>query len=226
MVQPEDMPRFAGHIRSEAQRLMTLIDDIIRLSRAGRGRRGLPVEPVELLTPCAATRQPACSAGRGKAPCDRLTLDRRGGRGARRSAGCCSEVFANLCDNAIKYNVDGGSVAIHVVAARATVPVLTVSDTGIGIPAEHQSRVFERFYRVDKSHSKAIRRHGTGPVHRQARRGLSPRHRGAGQPGGEGHHLHRHAAPEPIKRKKRAPLRALSFCVSLSKKSERTFLTS
>ena len=70
-------------------------------------------------------------------------------------------MFANLCDNAIKYNVDGGSVAIHV-SRKGDNACVTVSDTGIGIPAEHQSRVFERFYRVDKSHSKSSGGTGLG----------------------------------------------------------------
>ena len=78
--------------------------------------------------------------------------------GVRRLLG---EVFANLCDNAIKYNVDGGSVAIHV-SRKGDNACVTVSDTGIGIPAEHQSRVFERFYRVDKSHSKSSGGTGLG----------------------------------------------------------------
>ena len=67
------------------------------------------------------------------------------------------EVVYNLCDNAIKYNVPGGSVTIHVEHNR-----LTVRDTGIGIPAEHRERIFERFYRVDKSHSKASGGTGLG----------------------------------------------------------------
>ena len=67
------------------------------------------------------------------------------------------EILYNLCDNAIKYNVPGGSVTVHVENSR-----LVVSDTGIGIPAEHQGRIFERFYRVDKSHSKASGGTGLG----------------------------------------------------------------
>ena len=72
-----------------------------------------------------------------------------------------SEVVTNLCDNAVKYNVPGGSVAVTVTADEDNAAV-TVSDTGIGIPADQQSRVFERFYRVDKSHSKSSGGTGLG----------------------------------------------------------------
>ena len=71
------------------------------------------------------------------------------------------EVIYNLCDNAIKYNADGGSVGVRV-GAEGGSACLTVRDTGIGIPPEHQSRIFERFYRVDKSHSKAVGGTGLG----------------------------------------------------------------
>ena len=72
-----------------------------------------------------------------------------------------SEILYNLCDNAIKYNVPGGRVSVDV-AGTAEGAAITVSDTGIGIPAEHQARVFERFYRVDKSHSRASGGTGLG----------------------------------------------------------------
>ena len=72
-----------------------------------------------------------------------------------------SEMIYNLCDNAIKYNVTGGSVTVSICRTSAQ-PVLSVTDTGIGIPYAHQSRVFERFYRVDKSHSKEVGGTGLG----------------------------------------------------------------
>ena len=153
MVKPEDSARFIGHIRKEASRLVNLIEDIIRLSQLDEGVE-LPTEQVdmlalaedvkELLMPSAADRN--------------VTIDVTGKgfriKGVRRML---QEILYNLCDNAIKYNVPGGSVTIQVEKNR-----LVVSDTGIGIPAEHQSRIFERFYRVDKSHSKASGGTGLG----------------------------------------------------------------
>lgn len=157
MVLPEDMPRFVGHIRSEAQRLVTLINDIIRLSELDEGG-ALPMEPVELLTLCRDTAAGLSAAAEKRHVTVSVTGEEVTVPGVRR---LLSEVFANLCDNAIKYNVDGGSVAIHV-SRKGDNACVTVSDTGIGIPAEHQSRVFERFYRVDKSHSKSSGGTGLG----------------------------------------------------------------
>jgi len=153
MVKPEDTPRFVGHIRKEASRLVNLIEDIIRLSQLDEGVE-MPAEQVdmlqlaedvkEILAPSAAEKQVSISvSGTG------FTVI-----GVRRML---HEVIYNLCDNAIKYNVPGGSVTIHAENNR-----LIVSDTGIGIPAEHKDRIFERFYRVDKSHSKASGGTGLG----------------------------------------------------------------
>ena len=153
MVKPEDTSRFVGHIRKEASRLVNLIEDIIRLSQLDEGVE-LPVEQVdmlslaeevkEILTPSAADKQIAVLVtGKG------FTI-----MGVRRML---QEIIYNLCDNAIKYNVPGGCVTIHAENNR-----LAVSDTGIGIPAEHKDRIFERFYRVDKSHSKASGGTGLG----------------------------------------------------------------
>ena len=157
VVQPGDVPRFVGHIRSEAQRLVTLINDIIRLSELDEGG-ALPSEPVELLSLCRDTAQSLAPA----AEAHNVTVSVSGEEvtvpGVRR---LISEVFTNLCDNAIKYNRDGGSVSVTV-SRDGGDAVVSVSDTGIGIPPEHQSRVFERFYRVDKSHSKASGGTGLG----------------------------------------------------------------
>ncbi len=153
MVKAEDAPRFVGHIRREASRLVNLIEDIIRLSQLDEGVE-LPAEEVELLAlaeevktillPSASRRDVSIAvSGEGF----RLT-------GVRR---LLHEILYNLCDNAIKYNVPGGNVTVHVENSR-----LVVRDTGIGIPAEHQGRIFERFYRVDKSHSKASGGTGLG----------------------------------------------------------------
>ena len=157
MVKPEDAPRFLGHIRAEAQRLVTLIGDIIRLSELDEGGE-LPAETVDLL-PLA---QEAAESLRTAAEQKNVTLTVTGGSasvtGVRR---LLYEVLYNLCDNAVKYNVEGGRVEVCVAAEGDTARV-SVRDTGIGIPPEHQGRVFERFYRVDKSHSKASGGTGLG----------------------------------------------------------------
>ena len=149
MVQPEDMPRFVGHIRAEAQRLVTLIGDIIRLSQLDEGEV-LPKERLDLLE----VAQSAADDLRAEAEKKNVHLSVSGEpaelEGVRQ---LIYEVAYNLGDNAIKYNVDGGSVSINV-SSDGKNAKLTVSDTGIGIAAEDQSRIFERFYRVDKSHSK------------------------------------------------------------------------
>ena len=157
VVQPGDVPRFVGHIRSEAQRLVTLINDIIRLSELDEGG-ALPSEPVELLSLCRDTAQSLAPAAEAHNVTVSVTGEEVTVPGVRR---LISEVFTNLCDNAIKYNRDGGSVSVTVSRDGGNA-VVSVSDTGIGIPPEHQSRVFERFYRVDKSHSKASGGTGLG----------------------------------------------------------------
>ena len=157
MVKQEDVPRFIGHIRKEAQRLVTLIGDIIRLSQLDEGDV-MPRETVDLLQltqeaaddlKTAAAEKNVSVTVEGKTAC----LD-----GVRR---LLYEVIYNLCDNAIKYNVEGGSVKMTV-GEQDGKAVVSVSDTGIGIAPEHQERIFERFYRVDKSHSKASGGTGLG----------------------------------------------------------------
>ena len=157
MVQPDDVPRFVGHIRSEAQRLVTLINDILRLSELDEGG-SLPTEPVELLALCRDTANSLEAAAQKRGITVAVTGDEVSVPGVRR---LLTETVFNLCDNAIKYNRDGGSVTVTV-GRDGGEAVVTVSDTGIGIPAEHQGRVFERFYRVDKSHSKASGGTGLG----------------------------------------------------------------
>ena len=157
MVKPEDMPRFVGHIRGEAQRLVTLINDILRLSELDEGG-SLPTEPVELLSLCTDTVKSLESAAQQRQITMTVTGEAVTVPGVRR---LLTETVFNLCDNAIKYNKDGGSVAVAV-GRDGPDAVVTVTDTGIGIPPEHQGRVFERFYRVDKSHSKASGGTGLG----------------------------------------------------------------
>ena len=157
MVKPEDLPRFVGHIHAEAARLVTLIDDIIRLSQLDEGD-AMPTEPVDLL----AVSQEAAENLHDAAAARNVTVSVTGQPavlpGVRR---LIYEIVYNLCDNAIKYNRDGGRVDVTV-AADAGGSSITVADTGIGIAPEHQARVFERFYRVDKSHSKASGGTGLG----------------------------------------------------------------
>ena len=157
MVKPEDMPRFIGHIRTEAQRLVALIADIIRLSQLDEGVE-IPKENVELLSLAGEVAEDLRPAADKRS----LTISVDGQTavvfGVRR---LLYEMLYNLCDNAIKYNRPDGSVRIHV-ESRAQDAVVSVLDTGIGIAPEHQSRIFERFYRVDKSHSKASGGTGLG----------------------------------------------------------------
>ena len=157
MVKPDDLPRFVGHIHAEAARLVTLIDDIIRLSQLDEGA-AMPTEPVNLL----AVSQEAAENLHDAAAARSVTVSVTGQPavipGVRR---LIYEIVYNLCDNAIKYNRDGGRVDVTV-AADADGSSITVADTGIGIAPEHQGRVFERFYRVDKSHSKASGGTGLG----------------------------------------------------------------
>ena len=157
MVKPEDLPRFVGHIHVAAARLVTLIDDIIRLSQLDEGD-AMPTEPVDLLAVSqeAAENLHDAAAARNVTVC--VTGQPAVLPGVRR---LLYEIAYNLCDNAIKYNRDGGRVDVTV-AADAGGSSITVADTGIGIAPEHQGRVFERFYRVDKSHSKASGGTGLG----------------------------------------------------------------
>ena len=157
LVKPEDTARFVGNIRKEASRLVNLINDIIRLSQLDEDNEpatemvdlfDVAKEVVEVLTVSAAKRN--------------ITLQITGEPctifGVRRYI---YEILYNLCDNAIRYNTDNGSVTITV-GKEAERTVLSVADTGIGIPPEHHSRIFERFYRVDKSHSKETGGTGLG----------------------------------------------------------------
>ena len=157
LVKQEDVPRFIGHIRSEAQRLVTLIGDIIRLSQLDEGEP-MPAEPVELL----ALAREAAESLQSAAAARNVTIAVEGEpvelTGVRR---LLYEIVFNLCDNAIKYNTDGGRVQVTVTKENEMAAV-TVRDTGIGIPPDQQDRVFERFYRVDKSHSKASGGTGLG----------------------------------------------------------------
>ena len=157
LVKPEDTKRFVVNIKKEATRLVSLINDIIRLSQLDEDSESVTEsvdlydianEVVEVLTVSASKKQVE------------LTLNGESCvmNGIRRYL---YEIIYNLCDNAIRYNKDGGKVTIDLKNKDGNI-ILSVSDTGIGIPAEHQSRIFERFYRVDKSHSKETGGTGLG----------------------------------------------------------------
>ena len=157
LVKPEDMPRFVGHIRSEAQRMVALIGDIIRLSQLDEGVE-MPRESVDLLEVARQAEQDLQSAAEKKHIAVSVEGKSAVVPGVRQ---LLYEVLYNLCDNAIKYNVEGGSVNVTV-EDRDGKGVVTVADTGIGIEPQDQSRIFERFFRVDKSHSKASGGTGLG----------------------------------------------------------------
>lgn len=149
MVKPEDMPRFTGHIRKEASRLVTLIEDILRLSQLDEGRQ-MPSEQVdlfELADEVKSVLEGACEAKHinMKLMGEHVFVD-----GVKR---LLYEIIYNLCDNAVKYNNEGGIADIDISSDEKNA-YITVRDSGIGIPQDQQERVFERFYRVDKSHSK------------------------------------------------------------------------
>lgn len=157
LVKPEDTSHFIGNIKNEATRLVSLINDIIRLSQLDEDSEiatesvdlvEVANEVAEVLSASAAKKQVQISVNG-----DSCTIN-----GVRRYL---YEILYNLCDNAIRYNNAGGKVDISVKRDGENI-VVSVSDTGIGIPPEHHSRIFERFYRVDKSHSKETGGTGLG----------------------------------------------------------------
>lgn len=156
MVRQEDIPEFADRIYKEARRLIHLIEDIIKLSKLDEESVELEKEEVDLynLTRDICTRL-APQAAEKKVHIE-VQGERVNYRGIRQ---ILDEMIYNICENAIKYNVENGKVSVWV-GNTLDGPKILVEDTGIGIPKEHQERIFERFYRVDKSHSKA--RGGTG----------------------------------------------------------------
>ena len=149
IVKAEDAPRFVGRIRKEASRLVTLIDDIIRLSQLDDGT-DMPHEEVSLKILSEEVCETLADAAKLKGVSLEIIGEDGVVNGVRR---LLYEVVYNLCDNAIKYNQPGGRVKVTV-AQKSGEVLLSVQDTGIGISPEHQEKVFERFYRVDKSHSR------------------------------------------------------------------------
>lgn len=156
LVRPADIPLFSERIYKEARRLITLVEDIIKLSKLDEESVELEKEEVNLyeltreivsrLSPQASQKNIRMEVTGEPVLC----------KGIRQ---ILDEMVYNICENAIKYNNDNGRVTVWV-GDTLNGPKISVTDTGIGIPKEHQERIFERFYRVDKSHSKE--RGGTG----------------------------------------------------------------
>ena len=158
LVKPEDMKRFSENIYQEAQRMITLIGDIIKLSQLDENRVELEKQAVDLY-PIA---QSVVSRLKERASQAKVALEIRGeGQIIEGTSQILDEMIYNLCDNGIKYNKAGGHVKVTV-GSRQGCPFVSVEDNGIGIPEEDQKRVFERFYRVDKSHSRQIGGTGLG----------------------------------------------------------------
>ena len=159
MVKPEDIPKFAGRIHSEASRLSSLVEDIIKLSRLDENDQSIPMEEVDLMQICRDVE--GHLSIRAKEQQVKMTLRGESCRikGARQ---VLYEMIYNLCDNAIKYNRKDGEVEVTVSRGRNGRAVVSVADTGIGIAKEDQERIFERFYRVDKSHSRETGGTGLG----------------------------------------------------------------
>lgn len=158
LVPPDKVREFSLDIQKECIRLTNLVEDIIDLSRLEEGGGDMTWEDIDLYTLCDDVLQSLEPVAKRQAVTLRLAGESLQVRGVYQ---VLREMIYNLCDNAIKYNRSGGSVTVTVArsAGRASV---AVADTGIGIPYEDQSRVFERFYRVDKSHSRAIGGTGLG----------------------------------------------------------------
>lgn len=149
LVKPEDMPRFIGHIKTDAARLVSLVSDIIRLSQLDENTEmnretvdalSVAKEALEMVGPIAESRNISLTIKGEPAPLNSVHK-------------LLYDIIYNLCDNAVKYNKEGGFVKVDVKTTGDKVQV-AVSDNGVGIAPADQSRVFERFYRVDKSHSR------------------------------------------------------------------------
>ncbi len=158
IVKEEDREEFYNRIQGEARRMIRLVNDIIRLSRLDEGADSMKREKVDLFALAEDTLQFLSVEAENAHVV--MTLD---GEPAFMEGipQLLQSIILNLCDNAIKYNRDQGSVSVMVKKGTDEV-ILSVSDTGIGIPEEHQNRIFERFYRVDKSRSKELGGTGLG----------------------------------------------------------------
>ena len=158
MVKSEDIPIFLKRIYSEAQRMIQLVEDIIRLSHLDEGAEDMKWDMVDLYAVAEETIKSLADEAESNGIKFELYGETVLINGIRQ---LLQEITYNLCDNAIKYNRKGGLVSVEI-KNENEFAILTITDTGIGIPAEHQERIFERFYRVDKSHSKEIGGTGLG----------------------------------------------------------------
>lgn len=158
MVKDEDVPKFSQQIYSESKRMISLVDDIIGLSRLDEGARDMTREKVDLMDISSDVVNRLLPVANNAG----VELSIEGEKSEFVGIpSLLNEIVYNLCDNAIKYNKNDGHVSVSVTSDEKKV-VLTVSDDGIGIPLEQQERIFERFYRVDKSHSKEVGGTGLG----------------------------------------------------------------
>ena len=158
MVRPEDMKKFSERIYNEASRLITLVEDIIKLSKLDEGEIEVEKEDVDLyeMTREIVSRlAPQAQARKVRVEVTGESVIYHGIRQV------LDEMIYNICENAIKYNKEGGSLSVWVGSTLKGKKVI-VTDTGIGIPKDQQERIFERFYRVDKSHSKETGGTGLG----------------------------------------------------------------
>ena len=158
IVKSDDVPNFASKIYGEAQRLSQLVEDILNLSHLDEGAEGMTRMEVDVYALCEATIKSLETEAEGASV--KMSLEGESGiiNGIPQ---LLASIVYNLCDNAIKYNKEGGSVKVTVTDKDSEV-IVSVKDTGIGIPQEHLDRIFERFYRVDKSHSKEVGGTGLG----------------------------------------------------------------
>ena len=158
LVKNEDIPKFAGRIYKESQRLLQLVEDVIQISQLDEEKTSYVWEPVDVYQVC----KNAFESLKEKAKSLNVHLYICGERMKMEAVRTLlEEAVYNICDNAIKYNRNDGSVSVFLVQTAQEIQIV-VKDTGVGIPKEDQDRVFERFYRVDKSHSKEIGGTGLG----------------------------------------------------------------
>lgn len=158
LVKNEDIPKFAGRIYKESQRLLQLVEDVIQISQLDEEKTSYVWEPVDVYQVC----KNAFESLKEKAKRLNVHLYICGERMKMEAVRTLlEEAIYNVCDNAIKYNRNDGSVSVFLTQAAQEIQIV-VKDTGVGIPKEDQDRVFERFYRVDKSHSKEIGGTGLG----------------------------------------------------------------
>lgn len=158
LVKNEDIPKFAGRIYKESQRLLQLVEDVIQISHLDEEKTSYVWEPVDVYQVC----KNAFESLKEKAKRLNVHLYICGERMKMEAVRTLlEEAIYNVCDNAIKYNRNDGSVSVFLTQTAQEIQIV-VKDTGVGIPKEDQNRVFERFYRVDKSHSKEIGGTGLG----------------------------------------------------------------